>query len=63
MPESVTLKESTTLNHQSNLGEDVDEIPFDAGTELTVLKEWGNHYLVKDDDGKLFTLRKELAEG
>ena len=59
MPGTVTLRESTTLKHQSNLGEDVAEITFEAGQELTVLKEWQDAYLVRDEDGKLVNLKKE----
>jgi hypothetical protein len=62
MTETITLKESSTLGHQSNLGEDVEEIAFEAGEEFTVLKEWENSYLAKNADGKLFNIRKALVE-
>jgi hypothetical protein len=51
-----------TLRHQPNLGEEVADVEVSAGTELTVLQEWDSHYLAKDGDGKLFNVRKELAE-
>ena len=62
MPDSITLKEDVTLRHQPNLGEEVADIELAAGTELTVLQEWDKHYLAKDGDGKLFNVRKDLAE-
>ena len=62
MPDSITLKEDVTLRHQPNLGEEVAGIELAAGTELTVLQEWDQHYLAKDGDGKLFNVRKDLAE-
>lgn len=62
MPDNITLKEDVTLRHQPNLGEEVAGIELAAGTELTVLQEWEHHYLAKDGDGKLFNVRKDLAE-
>jgi hypothetical protein len=55
------MKEACTLKAQANLGEEIEEVEFDAGDELTVLKEWANHYLVKDDDGKIFNIEKSLV--
>ena len=62
MPDAITLKENLVLKHHPNLGEDVEAVEFAAGTELQVLQEWAAYYLVKDDDGKLFNVAKELAE-
>ncbi len=57
-----SLKKALTLKHQSNLSEDVEEVQFNAGDEVTVLKEWNGHYLCKSDDGKLFNIPKEAVE-
>ena len=62
MSETIKLKAATTLKHQSNLGDEIEEIPFDAGQNFSVLKEWDSAYLVKDAEGKLFNVKKELAE-
>jgi hypothetical protein len=62
MAGTVKMKEACSLNHQANLGEEVDEVPFEAGEELTVLQEWENSYLVKNSDGKLFNVGKNLVE-
>jgi len=35
-----TLKHAITLKHQSNLGEDVEDVTFEPGTEVEVLQEW-----------------------
>lgn len=56
------LKQAIRLMHQSNLGEGVEEIAFEAGAEVTVLKEWQQSYLVKSAAGQLFNVRKELVE-
>jgi hypothetical protein len=57
-----TLKQATVLKHQSNLGEGVEEVPFRAGEEITILKEWQTVYLVKNAAGKLFNVPKQLVE-
>ena len=57
-----TIKQDLTLKHQSNLGEDVEEISFSAGDEVTVLQEWSDRFLVKNDDGQLFNVPKEAVE-
>ncbi len=55
------MKQAATLKHQANLGEDVAEVELSEGEELTVLKEWKLHYLVKNSDGKLFNVPKPLV--
>jgi hypothetical protein len=62
LPDTVTLKAALTVKHQANLGEEVDDVELAAGEELAVLKEWENHYLVKNDDGKLFNVPKDQVE-
>ncbi|MFQ5513846.1 MAG: hypothetical protein ACE5FG_05355 [Myxococcota bacterium] len=62
MPDTVKLTVPTTLKHQSNLGDEVEEISFEAGQEFTVLKEWSGFYLVKDAEGRLFNVKKELVQ-
>ena len=62
MADSIKLKEAVTLKHQANLGEDLEDVELSAGDELTVLQEWENAWLAKTSDGKLFNVKKELAE-
>ena len=62
MADSIKLKGSVVLKHQANLGEDLAEVEFSAGDELTVLQEWETAWLAKSSDGKLFNVKKELAE-
>lgn len=57
-----TLKHAITLKHQSNLGEDVEDVTFEPGTEVEVLQEWERHWLVKDDEGRLFNVPKDAIE-
>lgn len=62
MADAIRIKEAVTLKHQANLGEDVEDIELEAGAELTVLQEFDTAWLVKNDDGQLFNVKKELAE-
>jgi hypothetical protein len=53
-----TIKKAITLKHQSNLGEDPEEVAFSEGDEVTVLNEWEDRSLCKNEDGLLFNIRK-----
>lgn len=57
-----TLKQASSLKHQSNLGEEVEEVSFTAGEQVTLLKEWADSYLVKNDAGQLFNIPKDQIE-
>jgi hypothetical protein len=59
---TVKAKETCTLKHQANLGEDVGDVEVQAGAELTVLQEWELSYLVKNDEGQLFNVSKKAVE-
>jgi hypothetical protein len=56
------IRQAITLLHQSNLGEGVEEIAFEAGEAVTVLKEWDGRYLVKNAKGQLFNVPKDQVE-
>jgi len=58
-----TIKQKTTLKHQSNLGEEVDEISFSEGDEVTILKVWDDRFLCKNEDGQLFNIPKDSVQG
>lgn len=62
MADTIRITQDVTLKFQPNLGEDVEEIDFAAGTEMAVLQEWEQAWLVKDDDGHLFNVKKEVCE-
>jgi hypothetical protein len=56
------LRQATTLKHQTNLGEGAEDVAFDAGEEVTVLKEWADRVLCKKANGQMFNVPKELLE-
>jgi len=51
-----TITKAITLKHQSNLGEDPQEVAFSEGDEVTVLNEWADRSLCKSQDGLLFNI-------
>ena len=56
------VRQPTKWKHQSNLGEGVEEVAFEAGEEVSVLKEWETRYLIKNAKGQLFNVPKEQVE-
>jgi hypothetical protein len=62
MADTIRIKRSVQYKHQANLGEEVAEVAFSAGDELTVLQDWENSWLAKTSDGKLFNVKKDVAE-
>ena len=57
-----TINTNITLKHQPNLGEDAADVAFEAGTEVTILKHWRDHYFCKSADGRVFNIRKEFVD-
>ena len=39
-----------------------EDVELGAGESVTVLKEWQNHYLVKNGEGNLFNVPKSAVE-
>jgi hypothetical protein len=53
-----TIKKAITLKHRANLGEDTEDVAFSEGDEVTVLNEWEDRSLCKNEDGRLFNIPK-----
>jgi hypothetical protein len=51
-----------TLKHQANLGEEIEEVAFSEGDEVTVLNEWASCSLCKSEDGWLFNIPKAYLD-
>ena len=62
MADTIRITRNVTYKHQANLGEDVAEVALAEGDELTVLQDWENAWLAKTSDGKLFNVKKDVAE-
>jgi hypothetical protein len=53
-----TIKKAITLKHQASLGEEPEDVAFSEGDEVTVLKEWEDCSLCKNEDGMFFNISK-----
>ena len=53
------LTRNVTLLHRLQKSSDATEIHLRTGDQVTILKEWAEHYLIKTPDGKVFNVRKE----
>ena len=53
-----TFARAVTLKHRPSLGDDVQEIRFEEGDEITVLKEWAESCFCKDAQGRVFNIPK-----
>ena len=62
MGKNIRIKQTVTLRHQANLGEEIKDVEFEAGAELQILQRFKTAFLAKDGDGQIFNVKKELAE-
>jgi SH3-like domain-containing protein len=57
-----SMKQGVTLGHSLTKASGVSQVRLAAGDEVTIVKEWENHYLIKTADGRLFNVQKELVD-
>ena len=62
MADTIRITQTVTYKHQANHGEDVAEVELSEGDELTVLQDCEHAWLAKTSDGKLFNVKKDVAE-
>ena len=59
---SATLTQAVTLQHRGNLGEEGEPVEFQPGEKVTVLKEWEESALCKNEGGRLFNIPKQYLK-
>jgi hypothetical protein len=58
-----TVKEDFTAFIRMGKDGDSEPVEFSAGEEVTVVQDWeGELILIKNDEGKLFNVKKSLLE-
>jgi SH3-like domain-containing protein len=57
-----SIRQNVTLGHAPTKAADVGQVTLAAGTKVTIVREWKNHYLVKTAEGKLFNVTKEAVD-
>ncbi len=51
-----------SLGHRPNLGDDVAQVVFRAGDEVSVVKVWRDRVLARDAEGRLFNISRSALE-
>ena len=59
---TATISQAITLAHRANLGEEPEPVEFQPGDEVTILKEWDDRYLCKNESGQLFNVPKQYLQ-
>jgi hypothetical protein len=57
-----TIAKAITLKHRANLGEEIEDVAFSEGDEVTVMQEWEDCSLCRNEDGWLFNIPKSHLE-
>ena len=57
-----TITKDLTLRHRLTKSEEPKEVRLSAGDQVSILKEWAEHYLIKVADGKVLNIRKEYVD-
>ena len=55
-----TISKDVRLEHQANLGEEVENVDFKQGEQVTILKEWRDGFLCRNAAGQLFNIPAEF---
>jgi hypothetical protein len=58
---TATFTQPVTLEHRANLGEEPEQVEFQEGQKVTILKEWADRYLCKNEGGQLFNVPKDYV--
>ena len=53
-----TMKDTVVLKYQTTKDGEIEETEFSAGSDVTIVQTWKNHYLIKDNDGHYFNVAK-----
>jgi hypothetical protein len=56
------IRSSVRLKHRPNMASGVVEVELAQGEEVTILNEWRDRYFIKNSDGLLFNIPKELVD-
>jgi hypothetical protein len=57
-----TFTQAIRLAHRANLGEEPEQVEFQPGEKVTILKEWEDRYLCKNEGGQLFNVPKQYLQ-
>ena len=58
----VCIKQDFTAAFQTTKDGDIETTEFHVGDEVTLLQTWEHFYLIKDQNGHLYNIRKTYLE-
>ena len=56
------ITKDITLAHQAQTSSDASQISLPAGEQVSIIREFEHHYLVKTGEGKVFNVKKEFVD-
>ena len=56
------ITREVTLLHRLQKAAEPTEVRFAPGDQVSILKEWAEHYLIKTTDGKVLNVKKEYVD-
>lgn len=56
------ISRDVTLQHRLQKSAEPAAIPLAAGTQVSVIKEWAGHFLIRTADGKVFNIQKSFVD-
>jgi hypothetical protein len=57
-----SITKDVTLGHQAQKSSDASQVALAAGEQVSIIREFEHHYLVKTGDGKVFNVKKEFVD-
>ena len=57
-----TITRNITLKHCLTKSDEPEEVELAGGDEVSIIKEWEDHFLVRAGDGKVFNVKKEFVD-
>lgn len=56
------LRQTLTLGHRPNLGDETTDVELAEGDEVEVMQRFDDRALVKDPEGRLFTVALDVLD-
>ena len=57
-----SITKDVTLGHRAQTSSQVSQVSLPAGEQVTIIREFQHHYLVKTGDGRIYNVKKEFVD-
>lgn len=55
------ITQDVTLLHRLQKEAEPVAVPFHPGDEVKIIREWADHYLIRDGSGRVFNVEKRFV--